>query len=230
MGNASQPTSLAGAVPIIGQTLVGVTPGTIIGQVLYWDGMNWVPLDPGFAGQQLTTQGAGSAPIWSAGEGVLGEYFIPELANLTDANGLASANTVARNNRLFVNFDDATDQNCTFAAVMSDAYAGGSLRAEIDWVAESAVIGDVGWGAAWERLEPNGPNVDLDQFAAARFTTDTTNATNGLITRTSIDFTSAQADGIAPGDSFRFQLLRDTSVANNMGGDAQMMRVAIREI
>lgn len=36
----------------------------VSGAILYYDGANWVKLDPGTAGQVLTTHGIGSPPTW----------------------------------------------------------------------------------------------------------------------------------------------------------------------
>lgn len=231
MGNASQPTSVAGAVPIIGQTLVGVTPGTIIGQVLYWDGLNWVPLDPGLAGQQLTTQGAGAAPIWAAGEAVLGESFTPDEARLSVITAIPPASALQRNERLVLGFDPDANENCSWPDVMSDAYAGGGIRVDIYWIAATAIIGAVRWGVQWERLNTGGPDLDASTFAAALFGTDATSGVSGVITRTSITFTQAQADGIVAEDPFRLLLFRDAvNGGDTMLGDAQLVRVAIREV
>lgn len=157
------------------------------------------------------------------------DYWAPQSAILSTVNGLARANIVQRNQRNLITFNDSTDQNATFAGVMGDTYAGGAIQLDIDWVSV-AVVDDVRFGGQWERLEPNGPDVDIDQFAAALFTTEPAEATTGEIVRTSIVFTNAQADGIAAGDTFRLLTLRDTSVANNMIGDAQMLSVSIREL
>jgi len=39
------------------------------GQVIYWNGSNWVALAPGTSGQFLKTQGAGANPIWDTAAG-----------------------------------------------------------------------------------------------------------------------------------------------------------------
>ncbi len=210
-----------------------IAPGTIIGQVLYWDGLAWVALDPGNAGQQLTTQGAGAAPIWAAGEAVLGESFTPDEARLSTVIAIPPAETSQRNERLLIDFADGTgvNENCSWPDVMGDAYAGGSLRVDVDWIAATAVAGDVRWGVQWERLNAGGPDLDASTFAAALFGTSTTNATSGVITRTSITFTQAQADGITAEDPLRLLLFRDAvNVGDTMVGDAQLVRVAVREV
>ncbi len=157
------------------------------------------------------------------------DYWAPQAMILSTVNGLPPAGTTQRNERTLITFNDGLNQNTTFAAVMGDAYAGGSIRLDLDWVSD-AVIGDVRWGGQWERLEPNGPDVDVDQFAAALFATDAAETTSGEIVRTSITFTNAEADGIVAGDAYRLLALRDVGVGNNMIGDAQLLRAAIREL
>ncbi len=231
MAQAHNP-NYAGNVPPIWLARPGaaIPPGTIVGQILYWDGAAWVLLNPGAAGQQLTTQGAGAAPIWAAGEAVLGEYFTPDNARLSTVGAFVPADVSQRNQRLLIDFNDTTVENGTWPAVMGDAYAGGSLRIDIDWIA-AAVVGDVRWGVQWERLNAGGPDLDSDSFAAARFAISTTNGTSGIITRTQITFTQAQADGITAEDSFRLLLFRDAGdVGDDLIGDAQMVRIAIREL
>jgi hypothetical protein len=38
--------------------------GAVSGSILYYNGSNWVKLDPGTDGQVLTTHGIGSPPTW----------------------------------------------------------------------------------------------------------------------------------------------------------------------
>jgi len=44
--------------------LVILPPGTQ-GQIIYHNGTTWVPLEPGVAGQDLNTGGAGADPYWA---------------------------------------------------------------------------------------------------------------------------------------------------------------------
>jgi hypothetical protein len=230
MAQAHNPNYVGNVPPLWLGKGAAIPPGTIEGQILYWDGANWVLLDPGNNGQQLTTHGDGAPPTWEAGEAVLGEYWPPELARLATVAGFAAAGTALRNQRLLITFRDDLDVNCVFDAVLGDAYAGGDIQLDIDWISAAAVVDNVRWGIQWERMAPGGLDLDGNGFAAAQFATDPTNGTSGVITRSQITFTNAQADAIAAGDSFRLLLFRDTSVADNMVGDAQMVRVAMREV
>ncbi len=83
---------------------------------------------------------------------------------------------------------------------------------------------------AFERIAPGGQDIDSDGFDAIQTVTDTTNATSGIVTRTSITFTQAQADSIAAGDAFRLRVTRDANAGGDtMTGDAQILRVVGRQ-
>ncbi len=58
-GNAS--ISNTGAVSVTGLTIASQATGDI----LYFDGTNWIRLPIGTAGQTLTVNGGGTAPVWA---------------------------------------------------------------------------------------------------------------------------------------------------------------------
>ena len=60
------------------------------GQVIYWNGSNWVALAPGTPGQFLKTQGAGANPIWDTAAG--GGHTIRE--NGTDQTARTGLNFI----------------------------------------------------------------------------------------------------------------------------------------
>jgi len=135
----------------------------------------------------------------------------------------------SRNGHPLLDFDDTTDETIIFNGKMSRDYAGGNFTLDIDWVAASAIIGDVKWDVSFERVAPGGQDIDSDGFAAIQTATETTSGTSGVVTRTSITFTQAQADSIAAGDTFRLKITRDASVAGDVVGDAQIRAVAGRQ-
>ncbi len=136
------------------------------------------------------------------------------------------AQGTSRNGHPLLAFDDSTDESVTFHGKMSEDYVSGSnLLVRIDWVASTATTGDVKWGVEVERIADGGLDIDSDSFDTQQFDTDTTDGTSGVTTRTTITLTNAQADAIAKGDAFRLRIERDTSVAGNMSGDAQILRV-----
>lgn len=159
-----------------------------------------------------------------AGGGVQLDRF-----NALDALLVGSAIPVfeSRNGHPVLSFDDSTDEEVVFNSIMSNDYADGNLTVDIDWVSASAITGDVKWDVAFERIP--GQDIDSDGFAAIQTDTDTTNGTSGVVTRTSIAFTQAQADSIAAGEAYRLKVTRDTSVGGDMVGDTQLLRVTLRQ-
>jgi len=130
----------------------------------------------------------------------------------------------SRNGHPIINFDDTTAENVIFNSKVPSSYIGNSLSLEIDWVAESAIAGDVVWGIEFEANAAGGNDIDSDSFAAQQTGTDTTSGTSGVITRTTIVLTQAQADAIAALDSYRMRLQRvAASGSDTMVGDAQVV-------
>jgi len=152
--------------------------------------------------------------------------------NSNDASFPATAPAAAssRNEHPVVNYDDTTPENIVFNSLMSNDYLDGSLTVDIDWVALTAVVGDVVWGVEVERIDIGGLDIDADSFAAQQTGTDTTNATSGIATRTSITLTQAQADSIAAGEAYRIRVQRVAGAGGDtLVGDAQLLRVALRQ-
>ena len=155
----------------------------------------------------------------------------PNEASYATIGGVAPAEPIDRNNHDLVAFDDAVDENAFWQKAMDPTYdVVKSLRVAIDWVAESAIVGDVKFDVAFERLAPGGQDIDVDGFAAAKSVTSTTAGSSGVMTRSTIDFTSAEADSLIGGDDFRLLVSRDTAVGGNMVGDAEVLRVTVSEL
>lgn len=136
----------------------------------------------------------------------------------------------SRNGHPLLSFDDTVAENVIFHDAMSRDYSAGNVIVDIDWVAASATSGGVTWGVEFERIAPGGQDIDSDGFAAQQTGTSTTNATSGIVTRTSISLTQAQADAIAAGDAFRLRVQRVVGDGGDtMVGDAQILRVIGRQ-
>jgi len=135
-----------------------------------------------------------------------------------------------RNNHPVLDFDDSVAEFAAFESVLSPDYAGGGLTVEIYWTATSATTGDVKWSVAFERQDI-GTDLDANSFAAYQTATTTTSATNGALVKTTITFTDgAQMDSLAAGEAFRVEVVRDaTNAADTMVGDAELLRVVVRE-
>lgn len=162
-------------------------------------------------------------------KGIVG---INKLAEFRAQNNEAPASNPAtlttRNGHWVLSFDADTDESAIFSSVMPECYFGGNLYVDIYWAAESATTGDVIWNAAFESLASQ--DMDSDGFAAAQAASAaTTNATSGVLTKTTITFTQAQADAVAAADGYRLQITRDANNGSDtMTGDAQVKFVQVR--
>ena len=86
------------------------------------------------------------------------------------------------------------------------------------------------WGIEIERNNAGGTDIDSDSFAAQQTANNTTNGTSGVITRTTIVLTQAQADALESGESYRLRLQRVTGDGgDNMAGDAQVLSINLRQ-
>jgi hypothetical protein len=110
--------------------------------------------------------------------------------------------------------------------------AGAALVLKIYWVADTAIVGDVIWAAAFERDQAGGHDIDVDDFAAKQTAAaSTAPGIAGEIKMASIPFTNAQADAIASGNPFRLFIQRTANaVGDTMVGDAQLVRAVLEEV
>lgn len=179
------------------------------------------------AGQVLEAT-SGTAAAWATPAGA-------DLWPAHDANDATFPNTnpaaaESRNEHPIIGFDDTVAEDVVFHDAISRDYSAGNITVDIDWVAASAIIGGVTWGVEFERIAPGGQDIDTDGFAAQQTGTSTTNGTSGIVTRTSIVLTQAQADSIAAGDPFRLRVQRVVGdVGDDLVGDAQILRVIGRQ-
>lgn len=140
------------------------------------------------------------------------------------------AAAASRNNHPVLAFDPDTAESVIFNGSMLRDYLAASILVDIDWVSASAVVGDVVWGIEIERIAPAGQDIDADGFAAQITGTSTTDAATGVVTRTTITLTQAQADSIASGDGYRMRVQRVAADGGDtMLLDAQIFRVIVRQ-
>ncbi|MHC4498506.1 MAG: hypothetical protein ACYS21_05260, partial [Planctomycetota bacterium] len=88
----------------------------------------------------------------------------------------------------------------------------------------------IDWDAQFERIGDQQQDLDADGFAAVQSVDNTTvPGTSGLVDIVSIAFTDgAQMDSVAVGESFRLKVTRD-AVSDDATGDAELVKVEIRE-
>ena len=138
-----------------------------------------------------------------------------------------------RNGHAVLDADDTTDESAIFPGVLPAAYSGGGLTVTIVWMATSATSGAVIWEASIERHEDDAVDLDADSFAAANFASGTAASASGEPQYTDVTFADgADMDSLAAGESFRLKISRDadgTNGTDDMSGDAELMRVIIKE-
>jgi len=180
------------------------------------------------SGDWETAKGSVTPLVYTTlGEGsYLGDF------DANDATFPSSNPAVAnsRNAHPILAFDDATAESVVFHGVISTDYSDGDVSVNIDWVAETATTGDVVWGIEIERIDQGVTDIDSDSFAAQQTGTDTTSGTSGIVTRTTITLTQAQADSWTTGDAFRLRVQRvAASGSDTMTNDAEVLRVSLEQ-
>lgn len=136
-----------------------------------------------------------------------------------------------RNGHAVLAFDAAADEVGYFGDTLPRHYSGGGLTVALIWLAASATTGNVVWSVAFERHQDDIDDLDTDSFATANTTTVACASASGEPSYDEIAFTSgAQMDSLAIGESFRLKVQRTgSSGSDTMAGDAQLLRIEIRE-
>jgi len=113
---------------------------------------------------------------------------------------------------------------------MPQLYGGSGTDVYIWWAAstDSTTTHVCTWQAQWE--DWSALDLDGDSFAAAQSTGGNPNATLGVPTVTSINFTDGgEMDSVGAGDPFRLKITRNVSAGDDMTGDGELYVVEIRE-
>ena len=138
-----------------------------------------------------------------------------------------------RNNHLVLDYDDTTQQTAYFTGTLPRHYGGGGVTILLVWMATTATSGNVEWETAFERHQDDVTDLDSDSFATAQASgAEACASASGEPAYTTIAHTSgAQMDSLAAGESFRLSVARDADDGTNdtMSGDAELMRVEIKE-
>lgn len=147
----------------------------------------------------------------------------------TPTTNMATPDT--RNNHPLLAYDATTEETAYWESVLPDNYDGGGLTVTVCWLAATATSGGVVWGSSIERQDTS-LDFDADSFATEQLSaTATTGATSGTPSYTTIAHTSGAAmDSLAVNEMFRIRIARKVGeVGDDMAGDAQVVRVFIRE-
>ncbi len=149
------------------------------------------------------------------------------LGSIPPASNMATLDV--RNVHSVLNFDAATEESAYFEGLLPDNYGGGGLTIDLYWLGATATSGDTKWGASMEALASL--DQDADSFATEQVATGTANATSGIYTKTSVTMSSgANMDSLLAGEPFRLKIARKAAdVADTLTGDAQLIRVTVKE-
>lgn len=130
-------------------------------------------------------------------------------------------------------YDASTDECAYFGGVLPASYGGGGLTVDITWTAVSATSGAVGWRTAFERWDSGTDIRGANSFGTEKQVSTTVNGTLGRPTvSTNAHASGAEIDSLAAGDAFQIYVCRDadgSSVTDSMAGDAQLVRVDVKE-
>lgn len=185
---------------------------------------SWEVLDSSvFSDSTLTGEGTLSNPLSIAN--LSSESFDANDAIYPSTNPAVAD---SRNGHPVISFDDIVAEKVLFNSSMMGNYDGADILIHVDWVAETAVTtGGVTWGIEIERNAPGGTDIDSDSFATQQTGTSTTNGTSGIITRTTITLTQAEADAIEALDLYRMRVQRVVGDAGDtMVNDAQIIGIS----
>ncbi len=148
------------------------------------------------------------------------------VAAMPPSSGYATLDV--RNNHVVLDFDAAADESSIFACVYPAHYSGGDLTIDLFWAATTATSGNVRWQVAVENSTDT--DIDADGFGTATAATAATSATSGLLTKTTLTVSAANAGAPAAGEALRLKVIRDADdAADTMAGDAELWAIQLRE-
>lgn len=130
------------------------------------------------------------------------------------------------NDHPLVCFPEDEDGFADFAGVMPEL---GTFKLSIYWTSD-ADSGDVLWQVSFERdnatLTTPQANLNVNSFAPPKTVLDAAPSAVGLIRKSSIVFTPAEAAGVLPLEPYRMRVRRDAGQGlDTLQGDAQLLCV-----
>jgi hypothetical protein len=183
-------------------------------------------LSKGTALQVLRVNAGATTLEWAdpsaGGSGTKTYAVFTPMTSQPPASNFATLDT--RNSIAVLDFDDSTEESIFWAGVMPEAASLGSgLIVNIFFMATSATSGDARFGAQFERMNTD---QDSDSFDTATEATVATSGTSGIVTKLAITCTTI--DSLAAGEAYRLKIYRDTSGADTITGDVEVVAVELR--
>jgi hypothetical protein len=136
--------------------------------------------------------------------------------------------TRGRNNHPLIIFPFNYNTAVDFPGAFPDA----SIFVVAVYWSATVTVDDVNWLVSFERDNEafllTGVDLDVDSFGPEKAGVDEAPAVSGMLRKTSIVFTSVEADNILPGEPYRVRVRRDSGeFPDTMLGDAQLFRVVL---
>lgn len=124
-------------------------------------------------------------------------------------------------------FDDTT-QETVYLFFRAINYGSGNLTVTLDWYADTAASGNVGFGASLAAITPNTDTQDIETkaFATENTATDAHLGTTNQRLHT-FDIAVSNLDSVAAGDWCCLRLRRDPATSGDMTGDAIIVGVTL---
>jgi hypothetical protein len=185
-----------------------------------WDGSS----DPGNADDAFDELAARVKVLEASpgGSGTKTYAVFTPMTSQPPASNFATLDT--RNSIAVLDFDDSTEESAFWVGVMPEAASLASgLIVNIFFMATSATSGDARFGAQFERMNTD---EDSDSFDTATEATVATSGTSGIVTKLAITCTTI--DSIAAGEAYRLKIYRDTTGADTITGDVEVVAVELR--
>lgn len=153
--------------------------------------------------------------------------FFDPLSNQPPSGAFATLNQ--RNSEFILEFQSTPDSSAIWRGVLPNHYAANGITATIVWCASGATANNCKWNIAFERNQDGTDTIVGDSFATSGTVTSSPPGTAGIFKYSTIAFANTAIDGLLKNEVFRIKLTRDTSVASNMAGSAQVVAVFLQE-
>lgn len=126
-------------------------------------------------------------------------------------------------------FDTGGTEGIQFIVPYVGSYGSGNLTVKVLWYGDSAIIGDVVWGASIACITPESDSTDIetDSWATESTVTDSHLGTTAQRLHTA-SITVSNLDSIATGDYMALRIQRlGGNGSDTMSGDAQVVGVVL---
>jgi hypothetical protein len=239
---------IVAATPAAGQAALALTPGTDVQafdsdlgtlaaasdtgiQVRTGSGTSARRTITGSKGITVTNgNGVSAAPALTIANRVIASNIKVVLPATSAASlGLRAGGSSPAESFQTYDFGDTSDSCIDVAGVIAvdGLDASTNVTPHFSWAAATATAGAVVWRGGFRNLvgdDLDSSNTYADQTTAAI----TTNGTAGILTTTTIVYTSSQIDGITAGSPFIYRLCRDAdNGSDGMVGNAQLLESSI---